>query len=65
MKGIIKMSKVEEEKTCKTCEKLQDNGFCGLQTANEVEECLKGGLSHWSSIYNPQYALNLDEIDNM
>lgn len=56
---------MEEEKTCKTCEKLQPDGFCGLQTAREIEECLNGGLAHWSSIYNPQFSFNLDDIDNM
>lgn len=56
---------MEEDKTCRTCKRLQDNGFCKLRSAKEVEECISNGLSHWSSIYNSQYEINLDNVDNI
>lgn len=56
---------MEEEKTCRTCTRLQDNGFCSLQTAREIEECINNRLSHWSSVYNKQYAIDFNTIDNM
>ncbi len=56
---------MEEEKTCRTCRRLQENGFCELVSAREVEECVSNGLSHWSSIYNSQYEINLDNVDDI
>ena len=56
---------MEEEKTCRNCEKLQKDGFCGLSTAREIEECIAGSLMHWSSASHPQFAFDLDEIDNL
>ena len=55
---------MEEEKTCKNCEKLQKNGFCGLSSAREIEDCLNNSLMHWTSAYNQQFAINLDEVEN-
>ena len=59
------ITEMEEEKTCRNCEKLQKNGFCGLSSAREIEECIANSLMHWSSVSNPQFAFNLDEIDNL
>lgn len=56
---------MEEERTCKTCVKFKENGFCAMQTAAEIAECLNGGLTHWSSAYSQQYAIDLDNVDDM
>lgn len=56
---------MEEERTCKTCVKFKENGFCAMQTAAEISECLSGGLVHWSSAYSQQYAIDLDNVDDM
>ena len=40
---------MNEERTCLTCSRFSENGFCRLLTALEVEECLrKGRLARWS-----------------
>lgn len=63
MKGTI--SKMEEDKTCMTCKRLQEDGSCKLKTAREVEVCIANGLSHWSSIYNSQYEIDLNDLGDM
>ena len=41
-----------------------DSADCRLLTALEVEECLrKGRLARWSSKYNEQYEMDLEELD--
>lgn len=62
MERIVKA--MEEERTCKTCVRFKENGFCGLQTAAEVSECISGGLAHWSSAYNQQFAIDLDSMED-
>ena len=32
---------MNEERTCLTCSRFSENGFCRLLTALEVEECLR------------------------
>ena len=55
---------MNEERTCLTCSRFSENGFCRLLTALEVEECLrKGRLARWSSKYNEQYEMDLEELD--
>ena len=55
---------MNEERTCLTCSRFSENGFCRLLTALEVEECLrKGRLARWSSKYNEQYEMALEELD--
>ena len=56
---------MEEEKTCKTWKRLNEKGFCSLQSAREIEECIGNGLSHWLSIYNQQYAIDMDYVDDI
>ena len=56
---------MEEEKTCKTCKRLNEKGFCSLQSAREIEECIGNVLSHWLSIYNQQYAIDMDYVDDI
>ena len=55
---------MNEERTCLTCSRYSENGFSRLLTALEVEECLrKGRLARWSSKYNEQYEMDLEELD--
>ncbi len=56
---------MEEDKTCMTCKRLQENGSCQLKSAREVEECISNGLSHWSSRYNSQYEIDLDNVGDI
>lgn len=48
-----------------TCKRLQENGSCQLKSAREVEECISNGLSHWSSRYNSQYEIDLDNVGDI